>query len=177
MLFEILRHTPTWVFVLFFVLLALGYFQARPRTAPRATIAILPAFMLMLSLYGVLSAFGVAVTGLIAWLGGAALAILLGQRFAAPRDASYSAATRTFSVPGSWLPLALMMAIFFTKYGVAVALARNPGLSAVALFIGCVSLVYGFLSGLFFSGVLRMWRMARPGPAQAPAAATEPDRI
>jgi hypothetical protein len=65
------------------------------------------------------------------------------------------------TLPGSWLPLALMMAIFFTKYGAAVAVAREPALVNMPLFIGGVSILYGVWSGLFFARLLRVLRTQR----------------
>ena len=65
MLIEILQRTPPWVFVLFFALLALGYFQSRSRTVSRRRVSILPVAMIVLSLYGVFSAFGIAPVGLV----------------------------------------------------------------------------------------------------------------
>ena len=47
-----------------------------------------------------------------------------------PRKISYAADTRSFLVEGSWMPLAVMMIIFFTRYAVDVALAMQPGLVA-----------------------------------------------
>ena len=54
-----------------------------------------------------------------------------------------------------------MMAIFFVKYAVGVALALNASVKDLPPFIGCVSFVYGSLSGIFFAGALRMLRMLR----------------
>ena len=157
---QILQHTPIWVFNLWFVLLILGYFQSKPRIILRGRVAILPAAMILLSFYGVVSAFSVSILGIFSWVLGAGIAVLIGQARRSKKGVAYSKETQSFSLPGSWNPLALMMAIFFTKYGVGVALARNPLLASIPLFIGCVSSVYGFLSGLFFAGVLILWRMA-----------------
>ena len=62
----------------------------------------------------------------------------------------YIADTRSFIMPGSWLPLALMMGIFFTKYGVGIMLAQHGELRDADSCIAIVSLVYGFWSGMFF---------------------------
>jgi hypothetical protein len=69
--------------------------------------------------------------------------------------------TRSFSVPGSWLPLALMMAIFFTKYAVGVILARKLQISGELAFIGSISLIYGLLSGVFLARAVAILRTAR----------------
>lgn len=161
LLIEILKRTPPWVFVLFFVLLALGYFQSKDQAVSRGKVLLLPIAMIGLSFYGVVSAFAFSPIGLICWLLGIGIAAWLGILLAMPRGVSYSIETKLFSVPGSWLPLALMMAIFFTKYAVAVILARQLPLAGEVAFIGSISLCYGLFSGLFLARALVIRRAAR----------------
>ena len=158
MLIEILKHTPPWVFVLFFVLLALGWYQSKGRTIGRGKVVMVPCAMIALSLYGVISAFGVAPVGIIAWLVGTTGAAALGVALAVPRGVVYDEETLSFSIPGSWLPLLLMMAIYFTKYAVGVVLGRGLPFAASAEFTAVVSLAYGSFSGLFLARVLVIWR-------------------
>ena len=148
------------MFVLFFVLLAVGYFQSKDRTVSRGKVSILPVAMIALSFYGVVSAFGFAPFGLVSWLLGIGVAARLGVNFSAPRGVSFSTETELFSVPGSWLPLALMMAIFFTKFIVAVILARQLPVGSETIFIGSISLCYGLFSGLFLARALVIRRAA-----------------
>jgi ABC-type amino acid transport system permease subunit len=67
MLIEIIRNTPRWVFVLFIVLLVMGYQQSKNRTASRLSVGILPMVFLILAFYGVVSAFGTDPVGLVLW--------------------------------------------------------------------------------------------------------------
>jgi uncharacterized protein DUF6622 len=161
LLIEILKRTPSWVFVLFFVLLAAGYFQSKGRAVSRGKISILPVAMIGLSSYGVLSAFGITPVGLIFWVAGVGVAVWLGVKLAAPRGVTFSTETQSFSVPGSWFPLALMMAIFFTKYAVGVILARKLPVANAPVFAGSISFCYGFLSGIFLARALVIWRSAQ----------------
>lgn len=158
---EILRHTPAWVFGLFALLLWLGLVQTRARSVALPRLALLPLLMLGLSLNGVASAFGAHTVALACW--GTALAAVAGASLALPSapGASYHPAQRRFSVPGSWLPLGLMMMVFSTKYAVAVSLARVPDLGHAARFVAAVSVLYGAFSGLFFARALRILRTAR----------------
>lgn len=160
LLIEILKRTPPWVFVLFFVLLALGYFQSKGRTVSRGKVSILPLAMIVLSFYGVLSAFGMAPVGLAFWAAGVAIAVGIGVRLAAPQGVAFSAETQSFFVPGSWLPLAFMMAIFLIKYGVGVSLARRLPVASETAFVGSVSFCYGLLSGVFLARAIVIWRSA-----------------
>ena len=160
MLLQILSHTPRWVFVLFAGLLWLGGRQLLAGTVGLARITLMPLAMTGLAVYGVVSAFGDAPLALACW-GGAALAMaaLLLQR-PPPAGTRYDAAQRRFHLPGSAVPLALMMGIFFTKYMVAVALAMQPALShQPAMSIG-LPLLYGAFSGAFTGRALRLWKLA-----------------
>lgn len=161
MLIEILKRTPPWVFVLFFALLALGYFQSKGRTVSRSKVSIVPVAMIVLSLYGVFSAFGAAPIGLAFWVLGVAIAIGVGVKLATPQGVTFAAETQSFFVPGSWLPLVLMMAIFFIKYCVGVILARQLPVASETEFVGLVSLSYGLLSGVFLARAIVILHFAK----------------
>jgi hypothetical protein len=161
LLIEILKHTPHWVFGLFVVLLAAGCVMSKDRVISRRRISILPAAMVALSFYGVLSASGIAPAGLISWASGLGIAAAIGARLAPSAGVRFSTETHMFSVPGSWLPLASIMAIFFTKYAVAVVQARQLPIADDWVFIASISLCYGFLSGVFVGRSLAMRGLAK----------------
>ena len=106
MLLKIIKHTPPWVFILFFALLIMGYMQSKDRVIRRGKIIILPIAMIGLSLYGVVSAFGIKQpASLISWVAGMSIAGFLSVKLPSPLGVSYSTKDLSFSVPGSWLPL------------------------------------------------------------------------
>lgn len=159
MLIEILKHTPPWVFVLFFALLIMGYLQSKDRVFGRGKIILLPIVMIGLSFYGVLSAFGIGQPlSLVSWVGGMAIAGGLSLSFPSPLGVTYSTTDLSFSVPGSWLPFYLMMAIFATKYTVGVILVRQLAIANEESFIVSVCLIYGLISGIFLFRALTIWR-------------------
>lgn len=156
MLLQILQRTPLWVFALFAVLVAFGILQSRTRLVSLARVAILPLVLVGLSLSGLWGAFGANPFALATWVAAVAVALLLNRTIKWPRKVSYTAATRSFLVEGSWLPLAVMMAIFFTRYAVTVALAIRPALAATLWLPVAVSAAYGLMSGAFFARALRI---------------------
>ena len=99
--------------------------------------------------------------GIIAWLVGTAAAVALGLALATPKGVAYDETAGSFAIPGSWLPLFLMMAIFFTKYAVGVVLVRRLPFAASAEFIGAVSFAYCCFSGLFLARAMVIWRSAK----------------
>ncbi len=147
------------------MLLAYGYLQTRDRVIPRWKLTVLPIVMIGLSLYGVISAFGLAAMDIIMWLTGTLAAALICLAATLPRGTSYCRHRRSYSLPGSWLPLVVMMLIFFTKYTVAVLYAREQAITAAPLFATVVSLCYGLFSGFFLGRAMTVIR-SRPSPQQ-----------
>ena len=158
MLAEIMNRTPTWVFVLFFALVGLGYLQSRSRQTSRVALWLLPVGMGVFSIYGTGSAFGLSLHAVLAWTAGFGLMFLRGMFQRPSSQASFEPASQRFVIEGSWVPLALMMAIFFTKYAVGVVLARQLPIANNASFVGLASLAYGAFSGVFFARAWRVWR-------------------
>jgi len=163
-LLQILRGTPLWVLPLFIALIVIGYLQSKPREVGLARMAILPLALAVFSLSRVLAAFGAEPLGIAAWLAGTAAAVLLNRALKQPAGARWTAATGSFHVPGSWVPLALMMAIFFARYALAVSLVMAPAYAHSAAFAGAASFGFGLLSGTFLARALWVWSQ-RPAPA------------
>ncbi len=157
MMSEIMTRTPVWVFGLLVVLIYFGVVQAKTRAVPKRRVAILPVVMIGLSLSGIFSAFGTNSIAIMTWLA-ALIFVLLVSTTIKPNDhITFSTAAQKFNVPGSWIPMQLMLAIFITKYVVAVVLAYNSNLSHSVGFITSVSFIYGFLSSIFFARAWRVW--------------------
>jgi hypothetical protein len=173
-LLQLIHNTPTWVFGLLLLLAWLGGRQLRPTRVSLARTAVLPVAMAGLSLYGVASGFAAQPWALAAWglVATALLALLL--RRPLPAGVAYDPASRSFALPGSAVPLALLMGIFFTKYGVGVALAMHPALAHDPVFALLVCTLHGAFSGVFAGRAVRLWRLAlRQGAAHGlPTAGT-----
>lgn len=161
MLVRILANTPTWVWGLLAALLALGASQMFTRSASLSRVMFLPAAMAGLALYGIFSVFGANPAALLSWCAAAALAVPALLCRPLPARTSYDATTRRYTLPGSALPLLLILSIFLTKYVVGVTLAMQPALGEDALFAPAVSALYGVFSGIFIGRALRLWRLAK----------------
>jgi hypothetical protein len=165
MIVQIVQHTPGWVWVLFLALVCLGYLQSRTRAVPKPRLFALPVAMLGLSLYSLFATFGADRVGLLAWLAGGMLALLLHRVLGRPARAAYAPATRRYTVPGSWVPLTLMLAIFFARYAVAATMAIDASLRQANAMIAAAGLIYGFLSFIFLARARAVLRAAKPAPA------------
>jgi hypothetical protein len=160
MLLVILQNAPTWVWFLLAGLIVLGLSQARDRSMTLARAGIVPIVMVVLSFKGVSSVFGYQPLALLAWAKGLAIATSLMLVFRASLGISWSASEQRLRVAGSWWPLAVILAIFATKFAVGASVAMNPSLVGDTLFAALVGLAYGAFSGVFFGRAVAMWKVA-----------------
>jgi hypothetical protein len=158
---QILQHIPVWVFFLLIGLIALGLQQTRTRHIPKLRLLGINIVLTVFTLVGVIQQWRPTpwlALGLLSWAASCALvAWVLGQG-AAPAGANYDADTRRFTVPGSWLPLALFMAIFTCKFLVGMLSATAPEqIQSLSAAMG-ISALYGLFSGVLNA---RAWRLLK----------------
>lgn len=164
MLASIVRHTPPWVWGLLAALLALGASQMREREAGLPRVLLMPLGMAAFSVAGLASAFGAHPAGTLgAWLLAALLVAGAGLlwRAQAPAGVRYYAGEGRFLLPGSAVPLLLVLGIFLTKYIVGVELALQPALAHDTAFTLQVATLYGLFNGMFLARAARLWRLTR----------------
>lgn len=173
MLVQIALNTPLWVWGLLAALVVLGLTQVRDRSAGLPRTVVTPLAMGSLSLWGVVSGFGASPAVLGAWLAAAAVPVTVLLMRPLPAGVRYDAARREFALPGSWVPLALILGIFSVKYATGVTLAMHPALRVDPSFALAVATLAGLFSGIFAGRTLRLLRLAvRPTAQHAPALAS-----
>jgi UDP-N-acetylmuramyl pentapeptide phosphotransferase/UDP-N-acetylglucosamine-1-phosphate transferase len=148
---QTLQHIPVWVFALLLGLIALGLLQTRTRHVRAQRLLGTNIALTLFTLVGVTQQWRPTPWLALALLSWASACLLvtwaLGQG-AAPDGASYDPATQRFTVPGSWLPLTLFMAIFACKFVVGMVNATAPdSLHSVQAAMG-ISALYGLFSGV-----------------------------
>ncbi len=156
MLQQIVTRTPFYVWIILGVLVWRGIAASRDRVVPRRQVFVIPAVMAVLALQEIAHRFGLDAMALAPWLAGATLGAAVGWRTAAPLAQAGNGVLQR----GSWLPLVLMLAVFFTKYTVAVSCAVQPALAQQAGFAMTASALFGIFNGLFAGRALR----ALPAP-------------
>jgi hypothetical protein len=150
---------PLWPIAVLALLLALGYRQSRTRSVRPQTLRRVALAMLALSLYGVTTAFGASAGPVLAWAVGFAAAVMPGRPLFAPRGLAHDGAA--VRLPGSWLPMALMLGIFVTKFVLGFATGVGAPVVHEAWFIGVVSAALGVFSGAFAARAVTVHRFAR----------------
>lgn len=158
MIMSVLQNTPVWVWILAAVLVRLGALQTRDRTVFPWLTAAVPILFIALSLSGVVRGAGgsgaaapaVAAVSLTAWLAGFAGVWSLGHRRLGVHGARWLEAERRIHVPGSWLPLFLMVGLFALRYLSAVAAALAPALSRDPRYLVGCNLIFGAFAAVFW---------------------------
>jgi len=161
MLIEIVRRTPPWVWVLLVALLALGLSRLRARRVSRAWLLALPAALTLLGLAAVVTTFLPPGPALAAWAAGLAAGTTLGRRLPRPPGAAWDTDRRTLWLPGSALPLAVIVVVFTLRYVGSVSLALHPAWREALGVALPMAAAYGAGSGLLVGRVLGL----RPGAA------------
>jgi UDP-N-acetylmuramyl pentapeptide phosphotransferase/UDP-N-acetylglucosamine-1-phosphate transferase len=159
---QTLQHIPVWVFALLIGLIALGLLQTHTRHIRRQRLLGIHIALAVFTLIGVIQQWQPTpwlALSLLSWASSCALVgWALGQG-AAPAGASYNAETHRFTVPGSWLPLALFMAIFACKFVVGLLNAVAPEhIHSLYAAIG-ISALYGLFSGVLNGRALRLLKL------------------
>lgn len=163
----ILANIPVWVWAILAFLVAMGLRLSREQRMSRGRLLVVPVIWLCYGAWGVEATFGLAAAPLLAWAAGLLASVALLRWSGWPGQARVEAGV--YVVPGSWVPMGLMLAIFCAKFALGMSLAMNPGLAhQLGAAVG-FSALFGLLSGAFLGRSLNILgaRSGDAGPAFA----------
>ena len=161
MLVQILANTLTW---------GLRVVLRAPCVRPhvnqnthltRHSALLLPAGMIALSLAGIESSFGLRLVPLASYAIALSIAALVGYALFRDKGVEYDASTAKFFVPGSWVPLGVIMVIFFAKYAHGVLQGLKADFITAPIFIVSLAAIYGLLSGYFTARAFNLIKKAQ----------------
>jgi hypothetical protein len=159
---QTLQHIPVWVFCLLIGLIVMGLLQTRSRQLRKRRFLSINITLTVFTLVGVVQQWWHTpwlTLSLLSWAASCALVAWASGQGAEPIGASYNAGTQRFTVPGSWLPLALFMAIFACKFVVGMLSATaSEHIHSLNAAIG-ISAVYGLFSGVLNGRALRLLKL------------------
>jgi hypothetical protein len=163
MIQQIISHTPLYVWAILAFLVTRGMAASAEREVTVRKLIIIPAVMLALSWFDINAKFGFDGLAAAAWVAGALAGAALVWRKFDSASMACDPASGTIRLRGSWMPLALMMAIFCTKYVVAVLVAMQPAARHDSLFVAAVCIVFGLFNGAFLGRLacqMTVWQRA-----------------
>ncbi|SAL22310.1 hypothetical protein AWB71_01136 [Caballeronia peredens] len=162
---DILLGTPAWVWVLLAVLVSRGMQALKGGTAPLAKLGLMPA---VFAGWGVLHLLTEPVAGwdtALMWIGGGVLGACVGAALAKTSGMTVDRARRTVTLPGSAVPLVLILVTFAMKFWIGVELATATHIDPDSMFVVLNGLVSGTVAGIFAGRFLVYWLALRPSAA------------
>jgi hypothetical protein len=168
MIVQIITHTPLWVWGLLCALLVLGALQSRPRQVARWQLLALPLALLLLGLWSMAPAFVTQPWAAALWLLSLAVGARLGLRLSRHTAARWLPEVQRLQLPGSWLPMLLIVSIFLLRYVTNVAMAMHPQWRTLWQMQAPLAVAFGALSGLFLGRALGLLSLTRGTATHAP---------
>jgi hypothetical protein len=154
----IIHGTPIWVWVLLVYLLSRGFKAMNSGTAPLSRLAIVP---LVFAVWGIahlvtnpLTVWADAIVWVVAALAGVAGGVFMASRTRFIVDPI----ANTVMLPGSMLPLALIVITFAAKFWLGVELATATSLASLGTYMLISAAVSGAVAGMFAGRFLTYWR-------------------
>ena len=158
----IISHIPLWVWAILGYIVFMGLKQTRQTRLSRLRLLALPGFWLCFGAWGVIGHYGVASLPTLLWLAGLGLGVTLTLRadWAGRLGAHYDAESSRYVVPGSWIPLMLMLSIFVAKFAQGVLLALHPAWGSLLAVQLATGLAFGTISGAMLGRSVSVLRTA-----------------
>jgi hypothetical protein len=155
--YQILIHTPLWVFPLLAYLVWQGIKATRPRTTTIWRSLIVPAIFIVWGLSRLMSGYQHGIGPLLSWTGAALALAPVGLLMAKPFALDH--VTGQINRPGSAMPLIRNVTIFALQYTVAVIAAVDPGGLTIATLVGRA--ISGATTGYFLGRTIALLRQYR----------------
>jgi hypothetical protein len=145
--YQIIVHTPLWVWPLMLLVLWLGWRGLQPSVTPPARLVILPLVGLVTSVVGLAQSPqpGSALAG---WASGLLLALPVGWAIGTRRAVRLRPEDGRLEVAGGWFSLGFGISIFAVRYALGVLFGVMPGLREEPLWIVLSGGVGGIVAGI-----------------------------
>jgi len=144
--FDIIAHTPLWVWPLMAAVFWLGWYGRRERVVPPSRLWVLPLVGLGISLSTIMQSAspGLAAAG---WLAAMLAALPLGYAIGRRREIRLLDDGR-LQIVGGWFLLGFGLSIFAAHYALGVLFGVLPALKVEPLWIGLSGGVSGVIAGI-----------------------------
>lgn len=158
LLFQIVVHTPLWVWPLMLFVLWLGWRGLQPRTLPAARLAVLPLVGVGTSVAGIAQSMqpGLAFLG---WSVALLVALPVGYLIGSRRAVRPLGEGR-IEIAGGWFVLVFAISIFAVRYTLGVLFGIMPALRAEAFWIVLAGAVGGIVTGIGVGWIANLLRRA-----------------
>ncbi len=162
MILEILTHTPTWVFVLFTIIVSMGALRLRDAERDARRLCLIPVLFVVAGVIGVGMRDDAAAISI--WLVTASAGLVIGS-LARPAIRVVAGGYRIFLAGSAW-PLARIVVIFVAHYflNVAAVMSFDHRVDLMRLDAAVSGLTAGYFAGWLWRFV-HAYRVAKARPA------------
>jgi hypothetical protein len=150
--YQVLVHTPLWVFALFAYLVWQGIKAMQPRRTPIWRALIVPVVFIVWGVSRIGSGHQDGTWPLVAWIAAALVLLPLGVLTPRPFDVDHT--TGEIIRPGSAFALVRNLVVFSLQYTVGVITAINAGDRALAFIAGRA--ISGATAGYFIGSTIAL---------------------
>ena len=147
-------QTPWWVYVLFIYLIQRGVNASKSQVVSIKKLIILPLVFIALSVHTLMTAFHIYATIIVVWILSIALGSVFGWLLIFRHHFKVDRKKLLIQLPGSWVTLILILAIFISKYYFSYQLSSDPALVNQTGFEFSMLAISGVCTGLFVGRLL-----------------------
>lgn len=161
-LWQVIVHTPAWVWLLLLLLLWLGWSGLKSRVVPIWRPALLPLIGVGVGVSGLAQSSQPALA-IASWLAGLLVALTPGYLLGCRRPAR-RLPDGHLEIPGSWFALVFGLSVFLVRYALGVLFGLAPALRSEPLWVSLSAGVGGVVAGVglgWLAGVLGRPRRVR----------------
>jgi hypothetical protein len=157
----IIHGTPMWVWVLLVVLLSRGFKALKSGTAPLSKLALIPLIFAGWGIAHLIFDPLVGWSSAIAWMAGALVGVMGGVFIASRSRFIVDPVANTVMLPGSVVPLLLIIVTFAVKFWLGVELATVTDVASLGMVVLIDAVVSGAVAGVFAGRFFTYWRALR----------------
>ena len=163
-IWQALKHTPIWVYVLFFYCIFIGVIALKDGVVSIYKMLIMPIVFTYLSVETLYLKFGIHYLSVGTFVAAVFLGVFLGLMQAKLQGVSVDKEKKLVAIPGSPMTLILILIIFSSKYYFNYELDSNPAIANNTTFEITLLVVSGMTAGLFAGRVMYYFSRMKKGP-------------
>jgi hypothetical protein len=155
---QIITKVPLFVFPLFPIFLHVGLRARRGSSFPIAVLVLIPSLFFGLSLFLFLGKYGTNPGAILSWFFSFAVGGSIGFFYTQKIKLQFDREKKRVEIPGSWIPLILLMSIFVSKFSLGMISSMMPHLKGSLLLMGLElfpTLILGIFAGRGINCLIR----------------------
>lgn len=163
-IWQILIHTPWWVYLLFAYLIFIGVKASKTRAVPFLKLLVAPVIFTWMSVDTLTGDVGLSGYAVSIWVITILLGTFLGWLQLYWMKVQTDRQHLLVKMPGSWITLILVLVIFFSKYYFGYSSAVDPALLHNGVYVFFMLAISGVCTGLFIGRVVRIIQLLLIAP-------------